>query len=71
MWSRFDLGISRIGRSIDNEYIEGFWSTLKSEVIKEDYKIEVFEKRSFTFFYWKLLLFFNIKGIKIFMKGCR
>ncbi len=44
MWFRFDLSISRVGRSIDNGYIEGFWSTLKNEVIKKGYKCNIVNK---------------------------
>jgi len=32
------LSMSRVGHSTDNGYIEGFWSTLKREAIKENYK---------------------------------
>ncbi len=41
MWFGFGLSMSRIGRSTDNGYIEGFWSTLKREAIKEGYKYNV------------------------------
>ncbi len=41
MWFGFGLSMSRIGRSMDNGYIEGFWSSLKREAIKEGYKYNV------------------------------
>ncbi|WP_339020938.1 DDE-type integrase/transposase/recombinase [Spiroplasma endosymbiont of Atherix ibis] len=38
MWFNFKLSMSRVSRSTDNGYIEGFWSIMKREAIKENYK---------------------------------
>ncbi|AKX34071.1 transposase [Spiroplasma litorale] len=65
MLMNFDLNISmsRVGRSTDNGYIEGFWSVLKREAIIENKKYKSIEEYVYNFNLYSK--FYNERRIKL------